>query len=178
MMGKIVSKITLSSFLPLPRAIFPEREQDALTTEIIEIKVAKRSVSVSLTMQSPSLLKLRDDSPFFVKLDFMYLKLLLSFGLLMIPSGLVLAQETQPTTKHIYPQDFVSDYLAECQELAIAEDLLPEDAKILCDCTINSFQNKYSFEEYQQLDQETKEEVGYDCFDQLLYEDEETQSPS
>ena len=70
MMGKIVSKITLSSFLPLPRAIFPEREQDALTTEIIEIKVAKRSVSVSLTMQSPSLLKLRDDSPFFCQTRF------------------------------------------------------------------------------------------------------------
>lgn len=96
----------------------------------------------------------------------------------MITSVKVLLQETQSTTKHIYPEAFVSDYLAECQKLAIAEKLLPEEAKILCDCTINSFQEKYSFEEYQQLDQETKEEVGYDCFDQLLYEDEETESLS
>ena len=94
----------------------------------------------------------------------------------MITSVKVLAQETQTTTKHIYPEAFVSDYLAECQKLAIAEDLLPEDAKTLCDCTINSFQEKYSFEEYKQLDQETKEEVGYDCFDQILYEDEGTKS--
>ncbi|TVQ46108.1 MAG: hypothetical protein EA365_06395 [Gloeocapsa sp. DLM2.Bin57] len=94
------------------------------------------------------------------------------FCLLFIP-GKVFAQESQPTP-HVYPEDFVTDYLADCRELAIAEGLLPEDADILCQCTIDKFQAQYSFEEYEQLSQEAKEEVGYDCFDELLFEDEET----
>lgn len=101
------------------------------------------------------------------------LQITLSIFLLLFIPGKVFAQESQPTP-YVYPEDFVTDYLTDCRELAIAEGLLAEDADILCQCTIDKFQKQYSFEEYEQLPQEVKEEVGYDCFDELLFEDEET----
>jgi len=94
------------------------------------------------------------------------------FGLVIGFQG-VFAQETPLTPKHEYPQDFITQYMEDCREMAIAEGLLPEDAEIVCTCTLDRFQQQYSYEEYQQLPQETKEEVGYDCFDELLYEEEE-----
>ncbi|ELR98361.1 hypothetical protein GLO73106DRAFT_00021910 [Gloeocapsa sp. PCC 73106] len=74
-------------------------------------------------------------------------------------------------TPSVYPEDFVTDYLEECRQLALAEDLTTEEADVLCACTIESFQAQYSFEEYQQLSQETKEDIGYICFEEILYED-------
>lgn len=99
-------------------------------------------------------------------------KLLISVAVLVaVPKIGAIAQETPPSEPHVYPEDFVADYLEDCRQLAMAEDLTAQEADTLCLCTIERFQAEYSFEEYQQLDQETKEEIGYDCFDEILYED-------
>lgn len=104
------------------------------------------------------------------------LGIFIQLGLLSCLSSPAVAQDAeleQPPVnpKHVYPPEFVQEYLQECRELAIAEGLLPEDAQILCECTIKTFQEQYSYQDYQQLDQAVKEEVGYDCFDQILYEE-------
>ena len=71
------------------------------------------------------------------------------------------------------------NYKTECRERA--NNLPEEDAEILCTCTINEFQARYTTEEFKKLTQEAKKdeeaeekliEVGEACFEKILYEDE------
>lgn len=97
--------------------------------------------------------------------------ILLVTSLMILPVP-VLSETSDSTTVHSYPEDFLEEYFVECRKLAIAEGLSEEDAQVLCDCTINKFQSQYSFEEYQQLTPEQREEIGYACFEDILYEEE------
>ncbi|NES86786.1 MAG: hypothetical protein F6K10_38590 [Moorea sp. SIO2B7] len=70
------------------------------------------------------------------------------------------------------------DYKTECREHA--KNLPEEDAEMLCTCTINEFQARYTTEEFKKITQEAKKdeeaeekliEVGEACFEKILYED-------
>jgi hypothetical protein len=79
-----------------------------------------------------------------------------------------------------YPASFVQGYNQECIQTSIEEGLDQAEAKKLCDCTLNEFEQQYSLEEFQQLTnasatkesaQTTLIEVGQFCFEQILYEE-------
>ncbi len=100
--------------------------------------------------------------------------LLLAFGVISYGNSLAVEQESSDSQKsgsNKYPQNFIANYTNECMELA-GEDLAQEDAQILCQCTLTEFQTRYTHEQYEQLPQETKEDVGLFCLEKLLYPDE------
>jgi len=91
----------------------------------------------------------------------------------------------QETANNQYPEDFVNQYMTDCKERALSEGVPPEDADTFCICTLNKFQSQYTFEEFKQLTSDSKEnqdaadnlsEVGYVCFDEILFEDEATKN--
>ena len=102
------------------------------------------------------------------------------FSLLALPllmTNAVMAQTDSNSNR--YPQEFLAQYASECMQTSMAEGLAEAEAKTLCDCTINKFQNKYELEEFKQLtidsaqDENAKAtliEVGQVCFEQILYE--------
>ena len=75
-----------------------------------------------------------------------------------------------------YPEDFAEAYQASCKINAVTEGLSTEKADILCDCTLNQFQSKYTLEKFQKLikmsaNEETPEElieVGEVCAEKLI----------
>lgn len=104
----------------------------------------------------------------------------MKYQYLFLLTTLLAQTETTPVTNP-YPADFITDYMTSCKERSLAESIPPEDTEILCTCTINVFQDKYTFEEFQQLTAESENnnqeardslsEVGYICLDEILYED-------
>ncbi len=78
--------------------------------------------------------------------------------------------------KNEYPQDFAEAYQASCKFNAVAKGLSPEQAEILCNCTLNKFQSQYALEKFQKLlkesaKEETPEElieVGEICAEKLI----------
>ncbi len=88
-------------------------------------------------------------------------------------NNLLAAEKESPETQQIaqkYPPDFIDDYMNSCTQLA-AEELPQEEAKQLCTCTINQFQAQYTLDEFKKLAPEAKEDVGYSCFEEILYEE-------
>ncbi len=84
---------------------------------------------------------------------------------------------SQPKPKDQYPQEIVKAYLNGCSQRSVQEGLTQQQAKIVCQCTINRFQSQYSFDQFLKLytqAQKTKEspdefvDVGIDCATQLL----------
>ena len=82
-------------------------------------------------------------------------------------------------TTYQYPQDYVQNYLQDCIQTAMREGLVEEDAKTLCGCTLNKFQQKYSLTEFKQLtaSSQTDEnsatkliEVGESCLETILFQ--------
>jgi hypothetical protein len=78
-----------------------------------------------------------------------------------------------------YPPEFVQDYSQECLQTSMLEGLEAPEARKLCRCTIDKFQNQYTLEEFKQLTaksatdqtaENTLVEVGQVCFEQILYE--------
>lgn len=118
----------------------------------------------------------------------MQIKLALLFTSGLIFSALtsiqlsVIGQETPANpseTTHQYPQDYVRNYLQDCIQTSMGEGLAEAEAKTLCDCTLNKFQQKYSLQEFKQLTatSETDDtaanaliEVGELCFETILFE--------
>ena len=96
-------------------------------------------------------------------------------GSIAVAEGSIEAQKTDQ-----YPAQFVQNYNQECIQTSIEEGLAAAEAKRLCDCTIDEFEQQYSLEEFQQLtaasgtdqtSQNTLIEVGQFCFEQILYEE-------
>ncbi|CAD5959980.1 hypothetical protein PCC9214_03122 [Planktothrix tepida] len=84
---------------------------------------------------------------------------------------------SQPKPKYQYPQEIVNTYISSCRQRSIQEGLTEQQAKTVCQCTINRFQSQYSFEQFLKIytqAQKTKEspdefvDVGIDCATQLL----------
>ncbi|MGL5940550.1 MAG: hypothetical protein ACRC2S_09215 [Waterburya sp.] len=80
---------------------------------------------------------------------------------------------------HQYPAEFVQNYNQECIQTSMGEGLDEAEAKKLCNCTLNKFQQQYNLEEFKRLTataandqkaQNTLVEVGQVCFEQILYE--------
>jgi hypothetical protein len=102
------------------------------------------------------------------------------FTSIEINSLLVLAQSDRPNPKaNTYPPEYVKEYLQNCVETSMQEGLLQAEAKTLCDCTINKFQQKYTLQEFKQLTAASKTDrtaadalvdVGQLCFETILYE--------
>ncbi|MGD1712907.1 hypothetical protein [Dapis sp. BLCC M172] len=75
-----------------------------------------------------------------------------------------------------YPQDFAEAYQASCKFNAVAKGLSQEQAKTLCNCTLNQFQSKYNLEKFQTLlEKSAKEEtpdelieIGELCAEKLI----------
>ncbi|MGK7951566.1 MAG: hypothetical protein AB4368_22965 [Xenococcaceae cyanobacterium] len=83
------------------------------------------------------------------------------------------------STTYQYPSDYVQNYTQNCIRTSMEEGLSEEDARTLCDCTLDRFQKKYSLSEFKQLtlDSQTDEnaansliEVGELCFESILFE--------
>jgi hypothetical protein len=92
---------------------------------------------------------------------------------LIASSGLQAAEKTNTTQKaalNRYPQDFTNNYMKSCNAVA-GKELPSKEAQELCTCTLKNFQSRYSYDQYKKLSQETREEVGYSCFDSILYEE-------
>ena len=86
------------------------------------------------------------------------------------------SQTIQSSPENKYPQDFAETYQASCQFNAVTKGLSQEQSKILCDCTLNQFQSKYTLEKFQKLLKESKKEktsedlieVGEICAEKLI----------
>lgn len=88
--------------------------------------------------------------------------------------------KVNPPEANQYPVSFVQGYNQECIQTSIEEGLAEAEAKRLCNCTIDEFEQQYSLEEFQQLTsasttdesaQTALIEVGQFCFEQILYEE-------
>ena len=113
---------------------------------------------------------------------------LLSIGSFILtiftPISLSVAEEIIDTTNsletaHQYPQDYVQEYLQDCIQTSMEEGLIEEDAKTLCNCTLNKFQQKYSLPEFKQLTAASQTddraatsliEVGELCLETILFQ--------
>ena len=104
---------------------------------------------------------------------------LVSLALLSF-NGVAIAQEpSQEQAANQYPAEFVRNYNQECIQTSLGEGLAEAEAKQLCSCTIEEFEQQYNLEEFQELtaasatDQQAETalvEVGQFCFEQILYE--------
>jgi hypothetical protein len=66
-------------------------------------------------------------------------------GISMEP--LLMVQAQQP--KHVYPPEIVSGFVTQCAAQAVNID--PALMRSLCSCTMNEFQNRYSFAEFRNI---------------------------
>ena len=82
-------------------------------------------------------------------------------------------------TTYQYPQDYAQNYLQECIQTSMGEGLVEEDAKVLCDCTLHKFQQKYNLTEFKQLTAASQAdenaanrliEVGELCLETILFQ--------
>ena len=82
-------------------------------------------------------------------------------------------------TNQEYPQEYSQNYLQECQDTAIAEGLPDIEAESLCSCTLKEFQQKYTLDEFKDLNKRSETdvaasdaliEVGEFCFEEILFE--------
>ena len=86
------------------------------------------------------------------------------------------SQMPKSSSGNKYPKGFVDSYQASCQFNAVTKGLSQEQSKILCDCTLNQFQSKYTLEKFQKLLKESKKEktsedlieVGEICAEKLI----------
>lgn len=101
-------------------------------------------------------------------------------NMVLLTCGFLASPVKAETDEYKYPQPVIAEYLKTCEERSLTEGLAQEDAKKLCTCTMNKFQNLYPVEEFNKLREEAKtnketaeelSEVGYTCLDQILYEE-------
>ena len=104
---------------------------------------------------------------------------LLVLSFLTIGSAAVAKDTPGSNAIEPYPPEFVQDYSQECLQTSMGEGLEATEARTLCRCTINEFQNQYTLEEFKRLTaksatdktaENTLIEVGQVCFEQVLYE--------
>lgn len=111
-----------------------------------------------------------------IRIRLFYFILFLGFGLYPV-STLAQNTATPPQPKYKYPQEIVNAYISSCSQRSIQEGLTPQQAKTVCQCTINQFQSRYSFEQFIKIytqAQKSKEspdefvDVGIECAEKLL----------
>jgi hypothetical protein len=100
----------------------------------------------------------------------------LALGLLALTaisynSNLAALAQTNNNNPNKYPQTFVDEYMTTCLQRATQEGLEEQDRRQLCACTLTKFQASYSMEQFKKLSQSTREDIGYQCLDEILYED-------
>lgn len=112
------------------------------------------------------------------------LTLLFITSLIFTPVSLSVSAEAVDTTNlsgttYQYPQDYTQNYLQDCIQTSMLEGLGEEDAKTLCNCTLNKFQQKYSLAEFKQLAATSQTddnaaipliEVGELCLETILFQ--------
>ena len=90
-----------------------------------------------------------------------------------LPSGSIIAQNTSRAYSSF------AEYKTECLNDSRLQGFHPEDVQKLCSCVINTFEARYTLEQFKKLTQtastnaeaeNTLVEVGEICFDQILYE--------
>jgi hypothetical protein len=74
-----------------------------------------------------------------------------------------------------YPQNFATAYVKDCVSEASkhkeAANFIKADAfQELCNCTLNQFQSKYNFSQYQSLSWEEKQKEGFVCVKKMIFE--------
>lgn len=86
----------------------------------------------------------------------------------------------QTNTANSYPPEYVREYMEDCVKASMAEGLPEEEAKTLCTCTLNQFQQQYPLEEFKKLTEASKTDraaadalvtVGESCLEEILYEE-------
>ena len=65
------------------------------------------------------------------------------------------AQLPSYNRKNPYPQEVTEAYLGACMQGSMAQGLTEEQSKSLCNCTLEQFQSRYTFEEFVQVSEET-----------------------
>lgn len=96
---------------------------------------------------------------------------LLALTSLSYNSNLAVRAQTNSNNQNKYPQTFVNEYIATCLQRATQEGLEESDRRQLCNCTLSRFQARYSMEQFKKLSQSAREDVGYQCLNEILYED-------
>ncbi len=103
----------------------------------------------------------------------------LGIGYFMIATFASLA-ETSSAAPQEYPQEYSQNYLQECKDTAMTEGLPDIEAEILCNCTLRQFQQKYTLDEFKDLNKRSETdttasdaliEVGEFCFEEILFEE-------
>ncbi len=83
-------------------------------------------------------------------------------------------------TNQEYPQEYSQNYLQECKATAMTEGLPDIEAETLCNCTLREFQQKYTLDEFKDLNKRSETdttasdalvEVGEFCFEEILFEE-------
>ncbi|VXD15053.1 conserved exported hypothetical protein [Planktothrix serta PCC 8927] len=112
----------------------------------------------------------------FVVISLFSFTLFFGFGLYPV-SSFAQNHPTPAKPKYQYPQEIVNAYISSCRQRSIEEGLTEQQAKTVCQCTINQFQSQYSFEQFIKIytqAQKTKEspdefvDVGIECATNLL----------
>jgi uncharacterized membrane protein len=108
-----------------------------------------------------------------------YFSLLILFSIAPTNSLLAETPAAPAKFKETYPQEFAQSYLQECRQTSLEEGLAEVEAKNLCGCTLNKFQQQYTLQEFKQLTaaaaqdttaENTLVEVGQGCLEEILYE--------
>ncbi|WP_413164384.1 hypothetical protein ACL6C3_00675 [Capilliphycus salinus ALCB114379] len=64
------------------------------------------------------------------------------------------AQPASYNRKNPYPQEVTEAYLGACMQGSMAQGLTEQQSKSLCNCTLEQFQSRYTFEEFVQVSEE------------------------
>ncbi|BAZ44158.1 hypothetical protein NIES4102_11640 [Chondrocystis sp. NIES-4102] len=75
----------------------------------------------------------------------------LSLLILSFLMSKTLAMASTPQKAQQYPADFVENYNLECLQTSQGQGLDEIQARKLCNCTLNKFQEQYSLTEFKQL---------------------------
>lgn len=108
----------------------------------------------------------------------------LLFVIFPLPFFFTLATErlnavAQTNTAVQYPPEYTREYMQDCVEASMVEGLPKEEAKTLCTCTLNRFQQQYTLDEFKKLTEASKTDrtaadalitVGESCMEEILYE--------
>ncbi|MBE9167363.1 hypothetical protein IQ238_07420 [Pleurocapsales cyanobacterium LEGE 06147] len=101
----------------------------------------------------------------------------LSFFFALATEGIKAVAQTN--TANRYPPEYVREYMEDCVKESMAEGLPEEEAKTLCTCTLNRFQQQYTLDEFKKLTEASKTDqtaadalitVGESCLEEILYE--------
>lgn len=73
-----------------------------------------------------------------------------SLTLTVTVSPMVVAESgiSEAEPRNPYPREFVRNYISSCNERSQTEGLTSQQSEILCQCTIDQYQDRFSIEEF------------------------------